>query len=94
MVDSKRPTLTEAIATVNAILVDEFECEAAALADPTAKLNEDLGLDSLDGVDLVVAIEKSFRYRIPEQEARSIRTLQDIYDQVGRHLGSTTPETV
>ena len=93
MVDSKQPTLAEAAQIVKAILVDEFECDPAAL-QPEAKLNEDLGLDSLDGVDLVVASEKSFRYRIPEQEAREIRTLQDIYDQVGRHLDSAAQEAL
>lgn len=41
-----------------------------------------MGLDSLDGVDLVMALEKAFRVRIPEQEARSIRTLADIYARV------------
>lgn len=93
MAETKQPTLAEAIATVNAILVEEFECEPEALV-PAARLNDDLGLDSLDGVDLVVAIEKSFHYRIPEQEAREIRTLQDIYDQVGRHLTAAAREAV
>ena len=90
MAENEQPTLEEAIGTINAILVDEFECDPDALVDTSASLNEDLGLDSLDGVDLVVAIEKSFHYRIPEEEARRIRTLQDIYDQVGRHLASAT----
>ena len=70
--------------TVNAILVDEFEVDEGALR-PDAKLGEDLDMDSLDGVDLVVALEKAFRVRISEEEARGIRTLSDIYDRVRDH---------
>ncbi len=70
---------------VHEILVDEFEVDEAKLT-PDARLGEDLGLDSLDGVDLVVALEKAFKTRIPEAEARAIRTLGDIYDQIHRRL--------
>lgn len=75
-----RLSTDEVHALVNSILVEEFEVDPAAL-EPTKPL-ADLGLDSLDGVDLVVALEKAFRVRIPEQEARSIRTLGDIYARV------------
>lgn len=75
-----RLSADEIKSVVNQILVDEFEVEEAAL-EPSRPL-ADLGLDSLDGVDLVVALEKAFRVRIPEQEARSIRTLADIYARV------------
>lgn len=72
-------------AIVDAILVEEFEVDEAGLA--AGKPLADLGLDSLDGVDLVVALEKAFsayipNMRIPEQEARSIRTPADIYARV------------
>ena len=66
---------------VDKIMIDEFEVEPAQLR-PEAQLAEDLDLDSLDGVDLVVALEKTFSCRIPEEEARSIRTLGDIYAKV------------
>jgi acyl carrier protein len=66
---------------VQRIMIDEFEVDEAALR-PEARLRDDLGLDSLDGVDLVVALEKAFRCRIPEEEARSIRTLGDIYARI------------
>jgi acyl carrier protein len=69
---------------VNAILIEEFEVDEGALR-PDAQLGEDLDMDSLDGVDLVVALEKAFRVRISEEEARGIRTLNDIYDRVRAH---------
>jgi acyl carrier protein len=79
-VSQARLNADEVRAVVNSILVEEFEVEESAL-EPSKPL-ADLGLDSLDGVDLVVALEKAFRVRIPEQEARSIRTLADIYARV------------
>lgn len=72
----------EVIKLVNEIMVDEFEVEDEGLLRPEALLGEDLGMDSLDGVDLVVALEKTFKCRIPEQEARGIRTLGDVYDKI------------
>ena len=72
-------------AVVNRIMIEEFEVEEQNLR-PAALLGEDLGLDSLDGVDLVVALEKSFQCRIAEEEARDIKTLADIYDKVRARL--------
>lgn len=63
---------------VNHILVEGFEIEADLLS-PEARLEEDLDMDSLDGVDLVVALDKAFDCRIQEEDARSMRTMQDIY---------------
>lgn len=76
---------TRIIALVNQIMIDEFEVEPDAIA-ADAQLGEDLGMDSLDGVDLVVALEKTFSCRIPEDEARSIRTMGDIYNRVENGL--------
>ena len=76
---------TNIISLVNQIMIDEFEVDSG-LITPDAQLGEDLGMDSLDGVDLVVALEKTFKCRIPEDEARSIRTMGDIYDRVENGL--------
>ena len=46
-------------------LVSEFELEAGKVV-PEARLREELGLDSLDGVDLIVALEKALAVQIPE----------------------------
>jgi acyl carrier protein len=71
----------EMIAAVNRVMVEEFEAEEEQLR-PEAKLREDLGLDSLDGVDLVIALEVAFGFRIGEDEIRGIETLGDVYDRV------------
>jgi acyl carrier protein len=71
-------TKEEILAGINEIMVRGFEVDEELLA-PEARLAEDLGLDSLDGVDLVVAIEKKFDFRIEESAARQMRTMGDIY---------------
>ena len=76
---------------VNEIMVSIFECEEEAL-QPAALL-ADLGLDSLDGVDLVVALEKTFHCRMQEEEARKIRTLGEVYTAVLQYSSNGSPES-
>jgi len=78
-------TPEELIAAVNRVMVEEFEADEEQLR-PEAKLREDLGLDSLDGVDLVIALEVAFGFRIGEDEIRGIETLGDVYDHVRARL--------
>ncbi len=66
------------IQIVNKVLEEEFEIEAALLK-PEALLYEDIGLDSLDAVDLIVMVDKELGVRIEEDDARAIRTLEDVY---------------
>ena len=69
----------EIIDITNRVFEEDFEIPRDKLL-PEARIFEDLGLDSLDIVDLVVALQKSFKVRIQDDEkVRSIRTLQDIY---------------
>ena len=64
---------------VNEILEEYFEIERERLL-PGVNIFEDLELDSLDVVDLVVAMQKKFNVRIRDDERiKSIRTLEDIY---------------
>lgn len=82
----KRYTHGEVVEIVNQVMAEEFELDPAKLV-PEARLGEDLELDSLDGVDVVVAIEKAFTCRLGEQQARSLRTLGDIHTVVLERLG-------
>jgi acyl carrier protein len=67
---------------VDDVLEDYFEIERERLL-PEASIFEDLELDSLDIVDLVVAMQKKFNVRIRDDErVRDIRTLGDIYQFV------------
>ena len=72
-------TREEIVEITNAVFEESFEIERDRLV-PEANVFQDLGLDSLDTVDLVVAIQKRFEVRIREDErVRSIRTLNDVY---------------
>ena len=63
------------------IFVDQFEL-AASQVGPTARLREDLDLDSLDAADMLVAIEKKFGIRLDDEVARQFRTVGDIHEYV------------
>jgi len=71
------------VTKVNAALAEEFELEQAALV-PDAKIRDDLGLDSLDIVDMVIVLEKAFDFKLQNKESlAAIRTLGDIYTFIG-----------
>ncbi|MEI6852225.1 MAG: acyl carrier protein [Bacteroidota bacterium] len=72
---------TEIIEKINNFLVEEFELEADQLV-PEAQLKADLGIDSLDFVDIIVIIEKNFGFKVKAEEMANVRTLQDFYDYV------------
>lgn len=67
------------IEKVNHIFVDEFEVDENDL-EPQAVLKDALELDSLDYVDLVVAIEACFSVKLVADDFQGIVTLQDFYD--------------
>lgn len=72
-------TEAEVIELIDSSLAEEFELERADMT-PDANLYEDLGLDSLDTVDMVIVLEGAFDFKIREEEAvRAIRTLDDIH---------------
>ena len=52
---------------------------------PSASFVDDLGADSLDQVELVMAFEEAFDLEIPDEEAEKIRTVQDAIDYIGKH---------
>ena len=75
-------TEQEVRTAVDDVLEEYFEIERERLL-PEASIFEDLELDSLDIVDLVVAMQKKFNVRIRDDErVRDIRTLGDIYQFV------------
>ena len=47
---------------------------------------DDLGADSLDTVDLVMALEEAFECEIPDEEAEKITTVQQAVDYINGHL--------
>lgn len=70
----------EIIRQTNEALKKEFELTDAQLT-PQANLKDDIGLDSLDAVDMVVVLEQKFGINIRQgYDLRSIVTLQDLYN--------------
>ena len=62
---------------VHAIVSEQLGVEKDSLV-PEANLLDDLGADSLDVVELVMAIEEEFAIEVPDADAENIRTLGDI----------------
>ncbi len=61
---------------VKAIIVEQLGAEEAKVV-PTAKFIDDLGADSLDVVELVMAMEEEFSVSIPDEAAEGIKTVGD-----------------
>lgn len=66
---------------VRNFLIEDLEIdEEKIFAD--AKLKEDMGIDSLDFVDIVVIVEKNFGFKIVPQEMANVKTLSQFYDYI------------
>ena len=79
-------TEQEIITTINEALVEEFELDPDEM-QPELSIYQDLGLDSLDTVDMVIVLEGAFNFKIREEtEIKKIRTLGDIHSFVQRKL--------
>lgn len=66
------------------IIVEQLGVEEADVK-PSASFVEDLGADSLDTVELVMALEEEFETEIPDEEAEKINTVQAAIDYVTNH---------
>ena len=66
---------------VKNFLIEDMEIDATKMHDE-AKLKEDLGLDSLDFVDIVVIVEKHFGFKIKPEEMAHVLTVKDFYDYI------------
>ncbi len=71
---------------VKDIIVEELGVEREKLTDG-ASFMEDLGADSLDTVELVMAFEKEFDIDIPDEEAEKLRTVGDAMKYLHEKIG-------
>ena len=69
--------------------VKEIICEQLGVSEtevtPDASFLEDLGADSLDIVELVMALEEEYDLEINDEEAEKIRTVQDVVNYIEAH---------
>jgi acyl carrier protein len=71
----------EVLEKVRGIIVDQLGVEAAQVT-PEASFIDDLGADSLDIVELIMAFEEEFDLDIPDEDAEKISTVQDAVDYI------------
>jgi acyl carrier protein len=74
----------ETIEKVKQIISEQLGVDEAEVT-PSASFVDDLGADSLDQVELVMALEEAFDLEIPDEDAEKIRTVQDAVDYIEKH---------
>lgn len=78
--------MSDTLSRVKAIVVDRLKVEESKVT-PEASFVDDLGADSLDTVELVMAFEEEFDVEIPDEVAEGIATVQDaitLIDKAGK----------
>jgi acyl carrier protein len=73
---------------INNFLIEEFEIEETKIT-PGAHLKDDLGLESLDFVDIAVIVQKEFGITLKGEEMTAISSLQDLYDYIFNTIHKT-----
>jgi acyl carrier protein len=69
---------------VKQIIVEQLGVDEGEVT-PTAHFIDDLGADSLDIVELVMAFEEAFEIEIPDEDAEKIATVKDAIDYISSH---------
>ena len=67
------------------IIIDQLGVEKEQVTSEASFL-EDLGADSLDTVELVMAFEEEFDIKIPDEEAEKIKTVKDAVNYIQAHI--------
>ena len=72
---------------VKSIIVEQLQVDANQVT-PEASFTDDLGGDSLDVVELVMALEEEFQIEIPDEDAEKIGRVQEAIDYVSANVSS------
>jgi acyl carrier protein len=83
--DGVRASKSEILVTLSGYLQDMFDVPADKIT-PTARLFDDLDLDSIDAVDLVVKLQEYTGRKIAPAEFKSVRTIGDVVEKVHAQL--------
>jgi acyl carrier protein len=59
---------------------------------PESKMFDDLGLDSIDALDMLALLERQYRVKVNEAQARKIRTVEDAVQYVLANLPENAPK--
>lgn len=71
---------------VTKVVVEQLSVDASEVT-PQASFTQDLGADSLDTVELVMALETEFSTEIPDEDAEKIQTVQQAVDYITARQG-------
>lgn len=74
----------ETEARLKKIVADQLGVEESQLV-PTARFTDDLKADSLDLVEMIMALEEEFGVEIPDEDAEKILTVQDAMNYIDEH---------
>jgi acyl carrier protein len=77
---------TELFDKVKDIVAEQLSVEDKTKITPQSKFMEDLGADSLDTVELVMALEEEFDIEIPDEAAEQIVSVQDAVDYINNKV--------
>lgn len=72
---------------VRNFLIEDLEVDEEKIF-PDARLKEDVGIDSLDFVDIVVIVEKNFGFKIKPEEMTGVKTLNDFYSYIEKKVNA------
>ncbi|MFN4279303.1 acyl carrier protein [Thermosynechococcus sp.] len=78
---------SEILEKVKAIVADQLSVDAEKVV-PEASFAEDLNADSLDSVELIMALEEAFGVDIPDEEAEKLKTVQDVLDFINSKVAA------
>jgi len=73
---------------VKEIVVEQLSIEDSSQVKPEANFANDLGADSLDVVELVMALEEEFEIEIPDEAAEEIATVQAAVDYIKEQVAA------
>ena len=76
--------MSDVLERVKKVVVEQLSADESAVT-PEASFTADLGADSLDTVELVMAFEEEFGCEIPDEEAEKIQTVQDAVNYIEAH---------
>ncbi|MCR4880481.1 MAG: acyl carrier protein [bacterium] len=76
--------MSNVLERVKKVIVTQLNVDEAQIVE-TASFTTDLGADSLDTVELVMAFEEEFGIEIPDEEAEKIQTVKDAVDYIESH---------
>jgi len=77
--------MSEILEKVKKIIAEQLDVPGDDIV-PSASFVDDLGADSLDQVELIMAMEEEFNISIPDEDAEKIATVQDAVDYIAKAL--------